>query len=296
MTNYVGHDATVVECEELRLKHISPALYQKEPALFETKWWDYRFMHPTLATYFFAHCYMIAMRFHMRRSDDVDKARGWKVHPYKKPKKVMKRDCTAEQWAVFKEANERYKNRDVDFFDTNKAYISGMWKSRQAADQHGVPYDTFCHGAVRHAERQKWKRHPMPNHLSSTTRKESSLGEVVPSMMDGILGYWEEVKSASPMVASIDQYRSESYCRHPYQKAHVLHVINILSQHKCKVAAVSEMIFERHLLDPSWLAGCEQLNDPSLLTKARDFYTETLGDDYEQCRGKTHTENRRSIA
>ena len=55
-TDYFGSDLSVEDYERLRINHIQHSLALHEPALFDTKWFDYRFLHPTQATYLFAFC------------------------------------------------------------------------------------------------------------------------------------------------------------------------------------------------------------------------------------------------
>lgn len=105
-----------------------------EPELATTKWFDYRFLHPVMATRIFADSYTEAYR------------AAWARH--------MDRD----------EAEHKDPLRD---FGKKPAVFVGLWKARQAADRLGVPYNFFCRRSIRWAVDRNYKHIPRPNQLLS---------------------------------------------------------------------------------------------------------------------------------
>ncbi|WP_028449687.1 hypothetical protein [Chitinibacter tainanensis] len=108
-----------------------------EAELYETKWFDYRFLHPVMATYWFNHCYIMAYRqFFVRTRYD------YKMAEVKMP---------------LKDALDPFANK----------HTTSIVRARQQADRHGIPYDFFCNSIMRIAEEQCWERHPLPAQLYS---------------------------------------------------------------------------------------------------------------------------------
>lgn len=260
-----GIDKSWVECEALRTQHIAPNLSELEPALFNSKWFDYRYLHPTQATYLFAHWYKDAMKRAMRRRTDLYKAAAWSVFPKVK---------------VVGESGEFLKKKAVtlDYMDCSPTYITGMWRARQAADKYGVPYQTFCAGALQFHEKQKWARYPLPTALYSTLRKKSKTGQTVPSMMDGILAYWISYRNTHLMASTLDVYQVDKDAPHHYQMAHVEWLLHQIERSSLKVPVVAELVFERRLLRPDWIEEYAETGGKKLLEDAKQFYLLTEGE------------------
>lgn len=120
------------EGDLLALRVIPPALLSGEAELFETKWFDYRRLHPTQATFLFMHGYRAAYRRVMARREDyrqVHLLRGMKVgNP----------------------------------FDPDRKETPAFWKARRLADAAGIPYEQFCYSALDYGERSCWENLPRP--------------------------------------------------------------------------------------------------------------------------------------
>lgn len=107
-----------------------------ETELFRKKWFDYRFLHPIQATYYFAHCYEQAHRIAYSRHISRDRAEFIKV--LKKP----------------------------DLFENEPRFINGVFAARQYADAIGAPYDFFIEASIRHRLAYWKQKHlPQPSHL-----------------------------------------------------------------------------------------------------------------------------------
>lgn len=112
--------------------------YDVERQLFDTKWFDYRFMDPTLATYLYAHLYRGVFQTIYGRYIDR------KAAPYVKGLKAE------------------------DMFDSKAGQLKGLWRGRQIADMLGIPYAIYIELALDKAFRfQRIGHLPQPCHLYS---------------------------------------------------------------------------------------------------------------------------------
>lgn len=113
-------------------KHFEP-----EPGLMAMKWFDYRFMHPVLATYYYAQCYRRVYK------------RKWERHV----------DRRTSVYAAGIKAD--------DLFKADNATIRACWTGRQTADYFGMPYELYIELAMERA--MGWKRDflPRPQQLYS---------------------------------------------------------------------------------------------------------------------------------
>lgn len=215
---YAGSQFPQRENELQRIQNISSALSQREPALYSKKWWDYRLLHPTQATYLFAHHYRQSLRLTMDHRVDRSKLRFVRGL----------REFTFDQ-------------------DLNKAFVTGMWKARQTADEHGVPYDTWCFGAMKYAEKNLWKYPPKPCHLYGSSVKEEH-AHFKTSMLDFILKRWVDTLGNSMKTATSNFYTVPAYCGHPYQFAHMKFLKGQLLVAPHPAFAVAELMYEKNIL------------------------------------------------
>lgn len=135
-TNFLGQGLPLTTYDELAYRLIRKDWRDLEAELFTTKWFDYRFMHPTEATYLYASCYEGAYRRAFRANFDA---------------------ARADEVRVFKKSN---------VFCDDRSVISGLWRGRQKADALGIPYDIFLSLAFKEVLRfWKQKHMPRPSHL-----------------------------------------------------------------------------------------------------------------------------------
>jgi len=122
------------QCEILAIANIDRRLLAHETALYGQKWFDYRPLHPTLATYLFAHHY--------------NRAYGAFMGQYFDHKKRF--------MAAF-------KGKDVMAARERKSF----WKLRQKCDELGVRYDFFCRVTMEWCAINGWKQPPRPAHAAT---------------------------------------------------------------------------------------------------------------------------------
>jgi len=122
--------------DELAFGAISPGQLKFEVPLFGAKWYDYRQMHPTEATYLFAACLVDAYRAAYKRNIDATRAEHVKVL------------------------------KDRDLFKNKPALISAIWRCRQSADAMGIPYELYLALAYEYATKFWHMQHlPRPSQL-----------------------------------------------------------------------------------------------------------------------------------
>ena len=135
--NYIGNDLTTDVYDELAYLKIDEKFLTKEAALYSSKWFDYRHLHPTLATYLYAHHYTSEYRKVYQRIRDAEKG---KYVTGSKGKDEMQKKSTL-----------------------------GFWKGRQSADELGMPYNLYIGSVMRFlVEDTIWKRIPTPSQLYSS--------------------------------------------------------------------------------------------------------------------------------
>jgi hypothetical protein len=118
--------------DALAIARIDRKILDREPALYNCKWFDYRPLHPTTATYLLAHCYNRAYGDHMGACFD-------------RKKRFM----------------AAFKGKDV----MNCREVKSFWRLRQKIDELGMRYDFFCRHAMAWCAENGWKQPPRPSHV-----------------------------------------------------------------------------------------------------------------------------------
>lgn len=121
-----------------KIQHVPEARRgRQERALIGTKWFDYRFMGPVLATFYYAQCY-------------------GEVH-----KRLFARH-------IDREAAERMRGaKYANIFEDHPSRVTGLWRGRQHADAIGMPYDLYIELAMERGMRYKRDYLPAPQQLYS---------------------------------------------------------------------------------------------------------------------------------
>jgi len=131
---FYGHDLDFLHAELLALQHIDDGLLKKEAALMRSKWFDYRRMHPTKATYLLAHEFNRAYQ-----------------------------DCMV----VMKDRSGRYM-RAFKGMDCMQAHErKSFWRLRQLIDGLGMRYDFFLRHAMDWYISNGYRQPPRPAHIGA---------------------------------------------------------------------------------------------------------------------------------
>lgn len=263
MPDYFGNDLSAQQYELLRIQLVDPKLSDLEPALFGTKWWDYRILHPMQATYLFAHEYRRARRAGLKRRIEY-----WAA-------------VNAPVFGKHKVEQENGKEKSVaieDFTDGSKTLITGLIKARQMADRHGIPYYSYCRAAVRYAEDMLWTYVPKPHQMYANQKRKDINGEPIEPILASVIRQWEESKRSNPKLANDEFYLADNYCQHPFQEAHKQEAMKIIRRSPVPVVVAAELTYERRLLKPEWLKQENQ----DLFRQATQFHYDSQGENYDQ--------------
>jgi hypothetical protein len=175
---FYGAELTFQDCEVLTIQAIPRTLMKEEAALMQSKWFDYRRLHPLQATHYFMECYKVAYQEFIRVAVDADRA------PFMKPIKG-------------------------DDFLGNRETLS-FWRLRQQADRFGVRYDFFLGRAMKWYMEECFRRvslhAPRPGHIGANEELLTDL------MMD-----WEERQEVCLQIAADPWYTSENFSGQPHQ-------------------------------------------------------------------------------
>lgn len=123
-----------INYDRFAVERVAPKYLDKDRALFGSKWFDYRFMHPTLATSLFAHHWAETTRALRRKHFGLDQ---------RSPDNIL-----------------GMKSRT----------LQGTWAARQEADLYGIPYSFWCRVGIEfYLKRPGWstKFMPSPNQLAT---------------------------------------------------------------------------------------------------------------------------------
>lgn len=186
------------ELSEVELDAILAFAFSKDDieagrAFFETKWWDYRFIHPGYCFFLYAHEY----------GEAVTRWRSmFGVSPYA----VM----SATDHPIFRRERSR-KGNTTTFTGKHilapASYRTGLWRGMTFADAYGVPYDRWVELAFQWAFESKWERIPQPTALYTTGAAEF------------ILDRWEEEKKDLLRLPADPIYLVENDQGHRWQRA-----------------------------------------------------------------------------
>jgi len=193
-SEFFGQTLSLVENEVIAIGKVDPKLLKLEAGLYETKWWDYRHLHPVTATYLFAHEYNKAYQFIVKRCRDVERGaymKGFKGKDIFEVKQVKRKNKQTGEVEI-KESEE----------------ITAFWKARQSADRLGIRYDFYIRKAMMWAEDRNWRNIPRPIHLYSD------------DLIEHLQECWTEERAARLQSAMAENYLLENYSAHPDQDAY----------------------------------------------------------------------------
>lgn len=164
------------------IKHVRADWREFEGMLFTSKWFDYRFMNPVVATYVYAHEYVKAFRAAYRVTFDARACEG------PRPITPMKHH---------------------DLFRCSQPFISAIWRGRQHADAMGIPYDVYLELAFE-GNLRFWKQAFLPRPAQFYS------GEVCKYIAER----WEDRQKGIFYYGRHSAYRTHRYVGAPMQNDH----------------------------------------------------------------------------
>lgn len=216
---YIGAEHSSDLGEQIAIQHIPLKVRLLEPALYETKWFDYRQMSPTQATYLFLHHYSIQYGNYIRTAIDGKKGytRAIRGGDLFFPKKMIGTGRKAV----------------VTIGDPHREHVP-FWKLRQRADLYGIRYDFFCRAGMEHFMDVGWANFvPRPHHLD-----DDVLGL-------GVLNKWELESRAKIQWAENDFYRVENFTGHKDQLAYEAYIVQSIKRRQIKAFGLSTALYEK---------------------------------------------------
>jgi hypothetical protein len=129
----IGKELTRDDSWILEIAKIPSDLREKEPALLQTRWFDYRHLSPANLTYLFVERYDTVYREFYSKTRDQLSSENIQVLMFK------------------------------DVFESNELLC--FWNARQAADEIGCDYDFYIRAAMKRSWDRHWKYIPRPNQL-----------------------------------------------------------------------------------------------------------------------------------
>lgn len=175
-----GSEWSNMECDALALRFIPIKLLAEEAELNQTKFWDYRFMHPTQATQLYAQSYAAALKRAVSRRTDLWMGLNMKG---------LKKAC---------------------IFELDARSITGFWKGRQMADRIGCPYDFYCEHAMLFADKARMTFLPSSSQMYTRTVPERLQG--LPSLVEYVVERWVARIAHSTFYATHEAYLSDNFC------------------------------------------------------------------------------------
>lgn len=130
-------EAVVTEGDIFALSYIDAEILSLEWECFKSKWFDYRALHPSMATSLFGKTFNLIKAEIHRKEVDENEAKWMLANAHK-----------------FRLEEQTERN------------IKAFWRARQVADLIGMRYDLFCRAAFDFLRNKKsWKRMPNPSQL-----------------------------------------------------------------------------------------------------------------------------------
>jgi hypothetical protein len=190
--NFFGGSLDFLNYEVLTIQHIPAKDLAKEPTLMQSKWFDYRRLHPMQATYLFMRRYNDAYRAFHRMAVNADAApfvRAIKGHDFLEAKEKM-----------------------------------SFWRLRQRCDELGMRYEFFLGFAMR------WM-HRLVGDGRVLAPRPSMLLNNQELLTDAMLA-WEEQCETALQVARDPYFRVSNFMGHDTQRAHEQFVIEQIKRRK----------------------------------------------------------------
>jgi hypothetical protein len=181
---------------DISMAKVRKSFQQDEVSLYHSKWFDYRFLNPTQASYVYAQEWVKAYKQAFKIHVDRDGAQ------YSKPM------------------------RHEDLFDNTPQFYSGIWRGRQFADGLGMPYDFYITQAL-HQRLRRWRQQflPRPHQLYFEAGKDEDDMRQSWFLAD-MERVWKDKQHASFVYSQHQNYKNDRYKGMRHQNDHHEWLIN----------------------------------------------------------------------
>lgn len=217
LDTYFGKDSSIDLCNQLALQVMSKPMAKLETELNQSKWFDYRTVHPTHLCYLWAFYYREAYKRFLTtyRTEDGMYMNG-----------LAGKD-------VFALIQGKGENKGREF--ANPA-SKAVWRARQKADQLGVPYDFYIRAVMNHAESTSWARPPRPQHLYSD------------DMVAAVVDAWKVKLDTQIITAEHERFLASNYSGNCDQRDYQVWLINAIKKRPHKEFGIHYCMVEKKQL------------------------------------------------
>jgi hypothetical protein len=199
LPDFYGSGLDLESAEILTVARIDRTLLAEEPALMQSKWFDYRQLHPAVATHLLVHHYNLAY------GDFIGRALDHKLRFTKAIK-------------------------GGDFFEHHER--KSFWKLRQLIDRLGMRYEFFLREAMSYLIEQGWGKGvphpPRPAHLTADN-----------DLIVAVCNAWTLEGREKIQWAASSRFRVEQWCAAPDQQAYQAHLIESIRRRPVRRFALS---------------------------------------------------------
>ncbi len=206
--NFFGGGLDFEHYEILMIQYVPKKDRKIETQLMTTKWFDYRLMHPMMATYYFYKLYKVAYQNFFRKAIDHEAAefvRPIKVNP---------------------------KTHQEDFLLSREAMT--FWRLRQAVDALGMRYDFFLNYAFEHCFRVLAGGKvmaPRPAHLKSE------------DMLANAYIAWEAICDSTLQIACSPYFTASHYVHSSMQQDYEDFIVKQIQRRRVPYYSLSACLY-----------------------------------------------------
>lgn len=195
-----------------------------ERELFQTKWWDYRFMSPLEATLAYIDAFGVEARKIYARDIDYERAQHIRVVTGASVREGL---INNEQKA--------------------KRAFTGFWRGRQVADALGMPYETYLAETL-NSRMRYWSAVMVQDAKGKWRTKMPTANQLYGERdVERVSARWEELKASRVFYASHHAYMVENYCGAPFQDAYCAYLIDRARSSSNPVLSMADMIDNNRL-------------------------------------------------
>lgn len=225
-----GHDFSSPKLDGILAYCVPKKDLEVGRGLYDTKWWDYRFIHP-------GHAYLLFS------ADYVDTAKEWRTKFGVNPFAISK--VTSNPIYRIEKAKRLGAHRVSELSDTPRdrviptppIYRTSIWRAMCFADTYGVPYEQWIGYAFEHAFDEKWQHMPTPAGLYGQRTIEY------------ILNRWEQDKSELMVMPENPRYLSANFVGDPTQIAFQKWLLGYIKQRPNPPIALANFLTNEPLAD-----------------------------------------------
>lgn len=195
--------------EILTISNIKRADLKIETELMSKKWFDYRIMHPLMATYYFFHLYTEAYKNFWRQNINYEQA------DFVKPMRKY-----------------------VDFLDSTQERNT-IWRLRQMVDARGMRYEFFFTSAMKHLHKMIFNGRIMPPRPSMLKSEE---------LFEKVYADWLAISESVTQYACSPYFNVANYSNSVVQRDYEDYLIKQIKSKRLPQYALSYCLYEKECL------------------------------------------------